>query len=197
MSLFTSRSCFCYFLLFFRFRHSDQIRMHWEKVKLPPTVSDGTPFLPNPLHHTPHLSTTNQFGSSIATNSVYCVPIVDPYSHSLNIRHQHVSLLSLLEAVYPGTEVTHHHSPLRRRYLCLYPHCDRLFQSLGSLRFHISKSHIVENEHGKLKPTSPPSPRLSFPEKQRKLSIRNYDSLNSCSLALYLFRAGQTKRTTT
>lgn len=164
--------------------------MHWEKINPPPTVSDGATFLPTPLHHTPHLSTTNQFGSSMAANSVYCVPIVDPYSHSLNIRNQHDSLLSLLEVVYPTAEATQHHSPLRRRYMCLYPHCDRLFHSFGSLRFHISKSHIVENINSKLESASPPPPRTSFPQKQRKLSIRKKGSFNSYYFASFHFRAG-------
>ncbi|SAL99290.1 hypothetical protein [Absidia glauca] len=158
--------------------------MHWEKINLPSTVSDGATFLPTPLHHTPHLSTTNQFGSSMAANSVYCVPIVDPYSHSLNIRNQHDSLLSLLEVVYPTTEASQHHSPLRRRYMCLYPHCDRLFHSLGSLRFHISKSHIVENINSKPESANPPPPRTSFPQKQQPAKRRGRPPKNA-SLVSY------------
>ncbi|KAH8555207.1 hypothetical protein BGW37DRAFT_476188 [Umbelopsis sp. PMI_123] len=85
--------------------------------------------------------------------------------NNLSIQNCYASLLNLIEAVYPPLicptccttflsqkEADNHHRTAHQalpRFPCMHPHCDLVFQSRGSLRFHISKSHIVERSRGR------------------------------------------------
>ncbi|KAI8575227.1 hypothetical protein K450DRAFT_262843 [Umbelopsis ramanniana AG] len=94
---------------------------------------------------------------------------VDQYrkleENNLSIQNCYASLLNLIEAVYPPLvcpiccttflsqkEADSHNRAAHQalpRFPCMHPHCDMAFQSRGGLRFHISKSHIVERSRGR------------------------------------------------
>ncbi|KAI8877441.1 hypothetical protein K501DRAFT_288386 [Backusella circina FSU 941] len=86
----------------------------------------------------------------------------------LYISNQYTSLLSLIDSVYPpllcnlcdttfntrAASNTHFNEQHKKkpRYLCIHPHCEHKFASRGALRFHISRSHLV-NAASALLPT--------------------------------------------
>ncbi|KAI8147574.1 hypothetical protein BJV82DRAFT_499640, partial [Fennellomyces sp. T-0311] len=71
--------------------------------------------------------------------------------------NSHVSLLALIDAVYPSLhcprcdtvsftrqeQQKHFLSCHPPRYTCLHPHCDLHFKSKGALRFHMSQVHLT------------------------------------------------------
>lgn len=85
--------------------------------------------------------------------------------NNLSIQNCYASLLNLIEAVYPPLvcptccttfvsqkEADDHNRAAHQalpRFPCMHPHCDMIFQSRGGLRYHISKSHIVERSRGR------------------------------------------------
>lgn len=79
--------------------------------------------------------------------------------NKLHIENKYASLISLIDTIYPPLLCTQCDtaSPSRiasnnhfkekhkkkARYLCIHPHCEQNFISRGALRFHISRSHLV------------------------------------------------------
>lgn len=77
----------------------------------------------------------------------------------LHIENKYASLISLIDTIYPPLMCTqcdtvsssrsasnHHFKEIHKkkaRYLCIHPHCEQSFISRGALRFHISRSHLV------------------------------------------------------
>ncbi|KAI8343752.1 hypothetical protein BC941DRAFT_412231 [Chlamydoabsidia padenii] len=125
--------------------------MQWKKVIMTSTSNTDLTCPPLPLQQT-HLTTTSPTRQPWSgnlpmppTQFAYSTPL--GYSNSLNIINRHDSLLTLLDTIYPDTSTKNTNNKERRHtFLCLYPHCDRIFRSMGSLRFHISKAHIVDNK---------------------------------------------------
>ncbi|KAI7858153.1 hypothetical protein BDC45DRAFT_531916 [Circinella umbellata] len=84
---------------------------------------------------------------------------VSPYNNSLTIEHNNISLLALINTVYPPLQCiqcntvspTHQeeqnhfliHPP---RFNCLHPHCELSFRTKSALRFHISRLHLVKQK---------------------------------------------------
>ncbi|ORZ01518.1 hypothetical protein BCR43DRAFT_487062 [Syncephalastrum racemosum] len=80
------------------------------------------------------------------------------YPNPLCVENRYLSVLSLIDVVYPPQLCTvcdcvviprrryeakkHTHSS-QPRYACLHPHCNMRFRTRGALRYHLSRSHLV------------------------------------------------------
>ncbi|KAI9470414.1 hypothetical protein BDB00DRAFT_740213, partial [Zychaea mexicana] len=97
-------------------------------------------------------------------------------------QNSHVSLLALIDAVYPPLQCTEcnvvshtrqdqqKHFPTHPpRYHCLHPHCELFFRTKSALRFHISRTHLpsivtgIDSLPTTPTCTSPPTPPQPSP----------------------------------
>lgn len=124
------------------------------------------------------------------------------YCNPLHIENRYLSLLSLIDIVYPPlvcplcdhisltpADSDYHyrtaHPSKPRRFLCLHPHCELRFKSRGALRFHITRSHLVKEAssvqpeppfiHFNVEPPMGTFPSNSNSRKLQESPVRSYE----------------------
>ncbi|KAI9257357.1 hypothetical protein BDA99DRAFT_516231 [Phascolomyces articulosus] len=160
-------------------RPSDQENTHQKipSLPLPPIYRSTNDYYYYNMNHTftsNHNSTTTTTTTSTCHDYYYhhynhhqhpqqpittTTTTTTPYDNPLIIENKHVSLLALIDTVYPPLQCTecdavsptrqeeqshfHIHPP---RFYCLHPHCELSFRTKSALRFHISRFHLVHHQ---------------------------------------------------